>query len=373
MESLPAETPDTAQLDIQHNSGDNGIAVQDCLLDDDASRLLWEAFRSEGSISASASDNPIPPPRPLETDGPNLPLHAAGLLPVSPDVDIAPSDKSPLEEGNCVQQPQLIDDRERNSTGPTVIESPLVEQDHTPRAVCNISANTAPSEGLTCDRVHYYSANTTDATNPEGSDGDEPPLTSRRRRTLPRTRGSHSPSPPLTPRSSAHSIEVDSTTALRRRKRLRRRKGMRRDSRAPETDVTSASSAALGSGTEGERWPVQCYVERTMIGSQEVITIQVPAFGLCARSGRDSALSPSGDTSQKTPILGIARGVRRRARFSRAEEDLLVELKERREPKPSWREIQRHFPQRTMGSLQVHYSTQLKVRRPWGRATAKKM
>ena len=169
-------------------------------------------------------------------------------------------------------------------------------------------------------------------------------------------------------------MEVESTTALRRRKRLRRRKGMRRDSPAPDTDDTSTSlTTSMSSRGSGERWPVQCYVERTMIGSQEVITIQVPAFDLCAKSGRDSALSPSGDTSQKTPILGIVRGGRRRARFSRAEEDLLIELKERREPKLSWREIKRHFPQRTTGSLQVHYSTQLKVRRPWRHAAAKKM
>jgi hypothetical protein len=123
----------------------------------------------------------------------------------------------------------------------------------------------------------------------------------------------------------------------------------------------------------GERWPILCFVERKMIGSQEMIMIEVPAFDLRARSGRLSTLSPLDDTSQTTPLLGSARGNRRRARFSHAEEDLLIELKERREPKLSWREIQRHFPNRTIGSLQVHYSTQLKVRRPWGRAAAKKM
>jgi hypothetical protein len=110
-----------------------------------------------------------------------------------------------------------------------------------------------------------------------------------------------------------------------------------------------------------------------MIGSQEVISIEVPAFDLYARSGRDSALSCSGDTSQTTPIRGAARQGRRGAGFLRAEEDLLVELKERREPKLSWREIKRHFPNRTTGSLQVHYSTRLKGRRPRKRAAAIKM
>jgi hypothetical protein len=52
------------------------------------------------------------------------------------------------------------------------------------------------------------------------------------------------------------------------------------------------------------------------------------------------------------PILRDACGSRRRARFSRAEEDLLIKLKERRDLKLSWREIQRHFPNWTIGSLQ---------------------
>jgi len=90
--------------------------------------------------------------------------------------------------------------------------------------------------------------------------------------------------------------------------------------------------------------------------------IQLPAFDLCATSGRASTLSLLDVTSPTTPILGAACEGRRRARFSRAEEDLLVRLKEQRGPKLSWREIQRRFPHRTTGSLQVHYSTHLKGR-----------
>jgi hypothetical protein len=84
---------------------------------------------------------------------------------------------------------------------------------------------------------------------------------------------------------------------------------------------------------------------------------------LCARSGLVSTLSPSDDTFQTTPILSAIRTGQRRARYSRAEEDKLVKLKERREPKLSWREIQGYFPDRTIGSLQVHYSMHLKGRR----------
>jgi hypothetical protein len=143
---------------------------------------------------------------------------------------------------------------------------------------------------------------------------------------------------------------------------------MRRDSPIPETDDTSASlTTSVWSRGEGERWPVQCFVERTIIGSQEVITIQLPAFDLHARFGRESALSSTDDTSQTRPIKVAMCGSRRRVRFSHAEEERLVELKELRHPKLSWKEIQEHLPNRTTASLQVHYSTQLK-----GRLTSKR-
>ena len=364
MESMHAGTSNTVQPDVQHNSGDVGIAVQDYRSDDGASLALWAAFREEEeSISVPATDNPTSPSRTLETDGPNLPLHATELSPGSPNIDMAPSDKSPLEEGDCMQQPQLIDDRERNSTGPTVVESSPVEQDHISRAACDMSANSVPSEGLTYDRAHLsHSAGTTDAANLDGSDSDGPPLARRRRQALWRIRGSQSPSPPLNPRSSTHSTEMESTTALRRRKRVRRRKGMRRDFLAPETDDISTNLSMSMSNNEGEWRPIQCFVQQKTTGSQEVITIQMPAFDLYTRSGLAATLSPSDDTSLTIPISSNAYGGRPRVRFSRAEEDLLVELKEQRGPKLSWREIQRRFPNRTTGSLQVHYSTHLKVR-----------
>ena len=93
-----------------------------------------------------------------------------------------------------------------------------------------------------------------------------------------------------------------------------------------------------------------------------MITIELPAFSLRALSDLDPAPSLSDDVQRMTSVSVAARTSRRRTRFSDEEEDL-VDLKERRDPKLSWREIQRRFPNRTIGSLQVHYSTQLKVRR----------
>ena len=399
MESAPVGISDTVQPDEQNEGTAVDIPGQERLPEDAADPALFVALRGANSTWFPATDTLSDLSQNSQAHAPGALVHATEFPPSEPEVDVACSDTSPFEEEACVREPQLadeegrdsagltevervlvaqdpisevlcdvqlIDNRERNNASPTMLESFLAEQEDTSRAALEISTIAVPSKGSTGDRAHSSrSADTTDAADTEGSDGEGPPVTRRRRRTRPHTRGSHNPSPPLTPRSSAHSVDVESTTALHRRKRLGGRKGMRRDSRTPETDDTSTSSTtSVSNKGSGERWPVQCFVERTTIGSQEVITIQMPALDLCAKSGRVSALSAWSKTSQQTPTLGIARGGRRRARFSPAEEDLLVELKERREPKPSWREIQRHFPQRTMGSLQVHYSTQLKVRRP---------
>ena len=107
--STTAET-----LALQHNSA----------LDDGAGLALWDPFRGEGSTFAPATDNSTSPPRTLETDGANMPLHTPELHPSSPDTDMAPCAKSPLEEVNRVQQPPLIDGCKRNSASPTLIESP---------------------------------------------------------------------------------------------------------------------------------------------------------------------------------------------------------------------------------------------------------
>ena len=127
--------------------------------------------------------------------------------------------------------------------------------------------------------------------------------------------------------------------------------------------VTRVPAPPTSSAVTSERWPVQCFFRRKTFGSQDVITIELPAFEMQAPSERETTLSPFNDTISTTPVLVTGRGSRRRARFTREEDDLLVELKEQSARKISWREIERHFPNRTISSLQVHYSTQLKGRR----------
>ena len=102
--SVPAGTLGAVPLDVQHNGGDIGIAAQDCPLHDSASLALWEAFRGEVSISAPATDGPTSPPRTPKPDGSNLPLHTPQLPPGGPDINMALSNKPPLEEGDRVQQ-----------------------------------------------------------------------------------------------------------------------------------------------------------------------------------------------------------------------------------------------------------------------------
>lgn len=354
----------TVQLEIQHNSGGVGTAVHNPL-DDGVDSAMWEVFCGEASTIAPSTDDLAAPFPTLEMNKPHQPLNTAALLPGSPNTDAALSDKCPIEEGDSVQRPQLDDSRERDNVSPTGEPSGRFEQEDILGPADVTSADTAPPKRPTCNGVRSsQSADFTDAADLadiEGSDGDRPPLTRRRRWTRTHGRGSGRTPSLLTSHSRAQSMEVDSGAASHRRKRLHQRKRMRHGSPTPGTDDTSTSSrTSMSRGARGERWPIQCVAERKMIGSQELITIEVPTFDLCAGSGRGHPLSSSADTSQVTPILDVACGIRRRTRFSRAEEELLMALKEQGEPKLSWREIQRRFPNRTTGSLQVHYSTRLK-------------
>ncbi len=58
------------------------------------------------------------------------------------------------------------------------------------------------------------------------------------------------------------------------------------------------------------------------------------------------------------------RKLKSRTPYSREEDELLIRLKERRHPKLSCDQIQTHFPDRNSNSIQAHYSTCLKHRRP---------
>ena len=88
-----------------------------------------------------------------------------------------------------------------------------------------------------------------------------------------------------------------------------------------------------------------------MIGPWEVITIELPAFVLGTRSdgvsiliirfGRHRLLLPRSKAGAEPDS-------------QKAEDDLLVELTEQRDPKLSWKQIRKHFPNRTKASPLLH-------------------
>ena len=165
---------------------------------------LWEAFRGgESSISTPATNK--------RTSSPLIPEMDRSI---SPKIDTAPSDKPPSKVADRVQPPQPIDDRERNSASPTVLEGPPAEEEDISKAAFDIFAKPARSEGSTCDLAHSSHKAISQMPLPPKAVTATGPLTRRRqRRTRPGTRDSNRPSLPLTPWSSAHSMEVESTTA----------------------------------------------------------------------------------------------------------------------------------------------------------------
>jgi hypothetical protein len=115
IESVLAGAADTTQVDVQHNVGDVSIATQDDFLGGDASFALWEGFHGEWLILAPTTDNSTSELRTLEFYESNLPLHTTGLSPSKPNIEMAPSNESPLEGGDGVQQPKLTDDWEQTA------------------------------------------------------------------------------------------------------------------------------------------------------------------------------------------------------------------------------------------------------------------
>lgn len=339
----------------------------------DCDRLFWdspaqrpgEPVGGGGSISAPTTADLLRPPHARNADGHTPPLDSPGCpLPYIPNRALAGGDESLPDEGACAQQSQCrlpTGGCDPNTARLSEFRGPAAEQDADSwiDLDLNVTAYAGETPMVTADQTKFFAG----VGAGEDSDSDEPVLPSRRLQGRSSARSSETEArvfSPSTQRSRPHSTEFGSARALPRRKRLHRRKGARRDSPNPHPDDPSNPSTSSGLGRK--RCPVQCFVQRKMVGSQEMITIELPALSLRGTSDEEDASSLSGDMRRTEPIFVAGRASRRRARFSKEEEDLLVELKARRDPKLSWREIQRHFPRRTIGSLQVHYSTQLNGR-----------
>jgi hypothetical protein len=98
---------------------------------------------------------------------------------------------------------------------------------------------------------------------------------------------------------------------------------------------------------------------------ENVQQLCVAAFPLHTSSAGSNALFSARPSRHAQPFGACARAENasswsKRPRFTEEEDVKLVDLKERRGW--SWEDIQRSFPGRSTGSLQVRYSTKLKER-----------
>lgn len=135
-----------------------------------------------------------------------------------------------------------------------------------------------------------------------------------------------------------------------------------------DIDTSRAGSARSTSPAPAtERWAVPCFLRRKTVGSQEMITIELPTCALGFNLLEEGASPTINNVTRCSCSLAAASDKGRGGKFSLEEENELIRLKEQSLPKLSWKRIQKEmhkrFPNRTLGSLQVHYCTRLKGRR----------
>lgn len=153
-------------------------------------------------------------------------------------------------------------------------------------------------------------------------------------------------------------------------------------SRSPSARVAPAVSALAA---EYREWPFQGFLKRVTVGKQTTYNLEfslpcisehlnvshhseVPGASFSEPSAEDpvssrsvtSRITRNGNHVQSKRSLPQENIPSRRPRFSAKEDKLLVQLKEKQ--CLSWDEIVEQFPERSKGSLQVHYSTKLKSR-----------
>ena len=134
---------------------------------------------------------------------------------------------------------------------------------------------------------------------------------------------------------------------------------------------------ASNTSAEYQEWPMRGFFKLITIGNEvrysikfsleDVQQLCAAAFPLhissAGSNGHFSARPArpfSASTQAKKNGSDAASSQSKRSRFTEQEDAKLVDLKERRGL--SWEDIQRSFPRRSMGSLQVRYSTKLKER-----------
>ncbi|KAJ9656081.1 hypothetical protein H2201_008653 [Coniosporium apollinis] len=155
--------------------------------------------------------------------------------------------------------------------------------------------------------------------------------------------------------------------------------GRRRTQNIPSTDAFSDSDEAASTtpDTKCETWPIWGFMKRERIGSKEFYTLDFSPDDLHRQIPSSVRSVKSRRTATKPTALRMATGppcVARQARtpkstprpqkmkfkFTEEEDERLIDLKESR--RLPWGEIEKFFPGRSAGSLQVHYCTKLRDR-----------
>jgi len=116
-----------------------------------------------------------------------------------------------------------------------------------------------------------------------------------------------------------------------------------------------------------ERRSVKYHLSSNATASGVVLTIELPplpvdlsdiSLKLCSHQG--IAPPKPGPAMLQTARIEPSRTGNR---YSQREDRLLLRLRRQENPRLSWTEIQKHFPNRSQGSLQVRFSTHLSPRR----------
>jgi hypothetical protein len=170
----------------------------------------------------------------------------------------------------------------------------------------------------------------------------------------------------------------------RSRKRVKRPKGTEpNDMEITPTQSLNVSCQAIAATPsidmqESEEIPIRGYLTLKTIDSEVVYSLTfsqdllLEPGGISQRQGIPRSVSSSNDRRKSEKSLSQEEAMSRpvkKSRFSSEDDDLLLQLKGEG---LSWDEISERFPERTKGTLQVHYSTKLKSRSETSKNTKKR-
>lgn len=175
--------------------------------------------------------------------------------------------------------------------------------------------------------------------------------------------------------SDASSSQIGSP--LPSRKRVKRSKDAKpSDIETPSTHSLNVSCQGIAatssvSTQESEEIPIHRYLTLKTIESKVVYCLTFSQALLLEPDRTSQRQGIARSDSERLPVQerAISTPVRN-ARFSTEENKLLLQLKG--EKGLTWDEISEHFPERSKGTLQVHYSTKLKPRSETSKHTRKR-